>query len=128
MNPFAASIAAAQAAALQWASEEAVYVRRDGERIGIAVGVGQEQKTADGERTTIQADERDFFISAAELQTADGERFLPDAGDQVETTEQGVRSTWLLVPRRGGTEAFRPRDPAGTQLRLHTQLQRREPL
>ena len=64
--------------------------------------------------------DRDFLIQAADLDLGSGP-VLPERGDQIKEIDGAVESTYE-VAAYGGEPPYRPSDPFGIVLRIHTKL------
>ena len=102
------------------ASRSVTYVR-GAETVELSATLGQTTyEVADQFGTTVEAKATDFLISAAEIALA-GEMVLPEPGDQVRVTV-GDEVHVFEVMDLGGAGHWRPSDPYGHTLRIHTKL------
>ena len=102
------------------ASRSVTYVR-GAETVELSATLGQTTyEVADQFGTTVEAKATDFLISAAKIVLA-GEMVLPEPGDQVRVTV-GDEVHVFEVMDLGGAGHWRPSDPYGHTLRIHTKL------
>lgn len=90
---------------------EATFGRTDAERVDEN-GIG------------IRAEITDFIITAADL-VIGGATTLPKRGDLIRHTAGGVEKTYEVMTVGDGH--YRPSDPFGTMLRIHTKLTLTQP-
>lgn len=63
----------------------------------------------------------DWLVTAAALVlSGDAAATLPARGDTIEETAAGVTTTYEVLPLGTSEQCFRPCDPAGYKLRVHT--------
>ena len=102
------------------ASRSVTYVR-GAETVELSATLGQTTyEVADEFGTTVEAKATDFLISAVEIVLADAVA-LPEPGDQVRVTV-GDEVHVFEVMNLGGAGHWRPSDPYGHTLRIHTKL------
>lgn len=78
-------------------------------------------ETSDGEgNMTVRTVIDDWIIEAAELVLA-GELTEPEDGDEIRLTEGEATYVYKVLPI-AGEPCFRPSDPFGKRLRIHTKL------
>ena len=104
----------------QHASRSVTYVR-GAESVELSATLGQTTyEVADEFGTTVEAKAMDFLVSAVDLVLA-GAVALPEPGDQVRVTV-GDEVHVFEVMDLGGAGHWRPSDPYGHTLRIHTKL------
>ena len=104
----------------QHASRGVTYVR-GAESVELSATLGQTTyEVADEFGTTVEAKATDFLLSAVDLVLA-GAVALPEPGDQVRVTV-GDEVHVFEVMDLGGVGHWRPSDPYGHTLRIHTKL------
>ena len=102
------------------ASRSVTYVR-GANSVELSATLGQTTyEVADEFGTTVEAKATDFLISAVEIVLADAVA-LPEPGDQVRVTV-GDEVHVFEVMNLGGAGHWRPSDPYGHTLRIHTKL------
>ena len=102
------------------ASRSVTYTR-GAETVELSATLGQTTyEVADEYGTTVEAKATDFLVTAAELVLA-GAKTLPEPGDQVRVTV-GDEVHVFEVMSLGGGGHWRPSDPYGHTLRIHSKL------
>ena len=95
-------------------TREVIY-RRGGESVAIRATVGRTQFTReDPHGVVLETEARDYLIRADDL-VLDGDRSMPERGDQIE--DQGF--TYEVLPL-GSEPPWRYSDPYRQTLRVHT--------
>ena len=67
----------------------------------------------------VDADIREFIVTSAELRL-DGHPIDPAAGDTIDVHEGGVTEHYEVTPFDDEGHVFRPSDPHGVQIRIHS--------
>ena len=100
------------------ASRTVTYVRGT-DAVELSATLGQTTyEVADEYGATVEAKATDFLISAADLVLA-GEKVQPEAGDQIRVTASDQIQVFEVMDL-GGAGHWRPSDPYGHTLRIHT--------
>ena len=104
----------------QHASRSVTYTR-GAESVELSATLGQTTyEVADEFGTTVEAKATDFLLSAVELVLA-SEQSQPQPGDRIRVTV-GDEVHVFEVMDLGGAGHWRPSDPYGHTLRIHTKL------
>ena len=77
-------------------------------------------EVADEYGATVEAKATDFLIAAAEL-VLDEQRITPEPGDHIRVTAEGVTRIFEVMDL-GDAGHYRPSDPYGRTLRIHTKV------
>ena len=102
------------------ASRTVTYVRGT-DAVELSATLGQTTyEIADEYGATVEAKAADFLVSAANL-VLGGTKALPEPGDQIRVTA-GDQLQVFEVMDLGGAGHWRPSDPYGHTLRIHTKL------
>jgi len=102
------------------ASRSVTYVR-GAESVELSATLGQTTyEVADEFGTTVEAKATDFILSAADL-VLSGQKSQPQPGDRIRVTV-GDEVHVFEVMDLGGAGHWRPSDPYGHTLRIHTKL------
>ena len=92
---------------------------RDGASAEVQATLGKtEYQVADESGLTVQAVATDFLISADQL-VLDGIRTLPRMGDRIRLADGDQVKVYEVLDLAGGGH-YRPSDPYGQTLRIHT--------
>jgi len=113
------SAVAGMAAVVRSSRGVVVTYRRGEASAEVTATVGQTVFEVEDEYGVVmQSQTRDYLIAAADLVLA-GQRIEPQEGDRIEERRDGkTRIYEVMAP--GGEPAWRPSDPAGQILRIHT--------
>jgi len=104
----------------QHASRTVTYAR-GAESVELSATLGRTTyEVADEYGTVVEAKATDFIVPAADLVLA-GQKAQPEPGDQVRVTV-GDEVHVFEVMDLGGAGHWRPSDPYGHTLRIHTKL------
>jgi len=113
---------------LDWLEEQrkahlsrTVTYRRGASTVEVLATVGATRFEADdGSGMVIEMESRDYLIAAADL-VLDGQQVLPERGDQVLETRDGVTHVYEVMDL-GPEKHFVTCDPDGRTLRIHTKF------
>jgi len=98
---------------------QTVTYARGAESVELAATFGRTTyEITDESGATVQAVATDFVVSAEAI-VLGGEQVLPDPGDQIRVSAGG-QTRVLEVMDLGGAGHYRPADPYGRMLRIHT--------
>ncbi len=104
----------------QFASREIIY-RRDDKLVILQAMIGKTKGEQDvGDGLVLETEIRDYLIDTKDL-VIDGERTLPERGDQIIEIDDGLRFIYEVLPV-GNQKAWRYSDPYRLKLRIHTKL------
>ncbi len=104
----------------QFASREIIY-RRDDKVVILQATIGKTKGEQDvGDGLVLETEIRDYLIDTKDL-VIDGERTLPERGDQIIEIDDGLRFIYEVLPV-GNQKAWRYSDPYRLKLRIHTKL------
>ncbi|HQL75981.1 MAG TPA: hypothetical protein PLD58_22590 [Phycisphaerae bacterium] len=97
----------------------AVTYQRGGQSVDLSATLGStDYQVADESGLTVQAVATDFLIAADRL-VLDGIRTLPRLGDRIRLADGERVKVYEVLDLAGGGH-FRPSDPYGQTLRIHT--------
>ena len=103
-----------------------VTYRRGALSVEVLATVGATRFEADdGSGIVVEMEARDYLIAAADL-VLDGQRTLPERGDQVLEARDGVTHVYEVMDL-GPEKHFVTCDPDGRTLRIHTKYVGTEP-
>ena len=98
---------------------QTVTYTRSAESVEMAATFGRTTyEVTDESGATVQAVATDFVVSAEAI-VLGGERTLPDPGDQIRVSAGGQTRVFEVMDL-GGAGHYRPADPYGRMLRIHT--------
>lgn len=112
------------AAQLKAHASETVQYARGNLTCPIAASYGRREVIIESGAMTTSHEQWDFVITAADL-ILGGVVVKPSEGDSFRVTVAGQVKVYEVLPI-AGEECFRPCDPAGVQLRIHTKHARTE--
>jgi len=98
-----------------------VTYRRGSSTVDVLATVGATRFEADdGSGMVVEMESRDYLIAAVDL-VFDGQQVLPERGDQVLETRDGVTHVYEVMDL-GPEKHFVTCDPNGRTLRIHTKF------
>ena len=98
---------------------QTVTYQRGGESVQLAATLGSTgYETSDDFGAMVQARTTDFIVSADAL-VLDGQHATPQPGDRISVTAGAKLLVFEVLALPGG-EHYRPADPHGRMLRIHT--------
>jgi hypothetical protein len=114
--------------AIRRASAETVVYRRGSCEAQVPATFPAARAQGDDLAGTVRLWEaQDVLITAADL-VLDGERILPEIGDEIDRTLEGFLLTFEVLAMDGSQNPFRYQDGGRTGLRVHAKLIRRQPV
>ncbi|HOD83747.1 MAG TPA: hypothetical protein PKG77_20190 [Phycisphaerae bacterium] len=103
---------------LKHASQSVTYCRGESSVEAQATLGRTDYEVADESGLTVQAVATDFLISAEQI-VLDGVQTLPRPGDRIRLGDDGQVTVYEVLDLAGGGH-YRPSDPYGRTLRIHT--------
>ncbi len=119
MPSMLAQAVAGMSAALQGVAGVEITYHAGARSLAITAVVGRSVWSIEGEPIANRLETRDYLIAADDL-AVDGWRWTPARGDRIEETD-GTTTTVYEVLAPAGEPCYRPSDPQGVILRVHTQ-------